>query len=32
MITTLLTARYLFLSGLVLLVATHVWLTAARRH
>ena len=28
----LLMARYLFLSGLVILVATHVWLTVARRH
>jgi hypothetical protein len=30
--TLLLMARYLFLSGLVILVATHVWLTAVRRH
>jgi hypothetical protein len=30
--TLLLTARYLFLSGLVILVATHVWLVVAGRH
>jgi hypothetical protein len=30
--TLLLTARDLFLCGLVLLVAAHVWLTVARRH
>ena len=30
--TLLLMARYLVLSGLVILVATHVWLTVARRH
>ena len=30
--TLLLMARYLFLSGLVILVATHVWVTVARRH
>ena len=29
--TLLLMARYLFLSGLVILVATHVWLAVARR-
>lgn len=29
---TLLTARYLFLSGLVILVATYVWLALAGRH
>jgi hypothetical protein len=30
--TLLLMARYLFLSGLVILVATHLWLVVADRH
>jgi hypothetical protein len=30
--TLLLTARDVFLCGLVLLVATQIWLTVARRH